>query len=288
VTFVAIPRLWEVYSDFGVQLVMTVAGFGIGWGLSQLLFGLAVDALGMALAFSIVASMSAALGSLVPLLGLHPGEFLSWHGFSTIFGIALIALGMAACAVAGERRDTGRRAEGNRRGFGYRRGLVFAAASGLGSAMVNFALAFGAPLLEAARRYGADPVWAPITVWLPLMLAGAIPNLTYCGFLMWRSRTAAHFIGVRSGANWLCAIAMAVLWFGSIYLYGLASSKLGSWGPILGWPLFTSLIILTAGGIGFAAGEWKHASVGSLRLQASGMMLVVFAVFVLSIAAQRM
>ena len=88
--------------------------------------------------------------------------------------------------------------------------------------------------------------------------------------------------------NWLYAATMAIFWFGSISLYAMAAHKLGNWGATLGWPLFTSLIVLTAGGLGIAAGEWRHATRRSLHLHLFGLWMLVVAVFVLAAAAKTM
>jgi hypothetical protein len=37
---------------------------------------------------------------------------------------------------------------------------------------MNFGLAFGSPILEAAQKNGAPTLWSPNAVFLPLMLAG--------------------------------------------------------------------------------------------------------------------
>src|SRR5487761_267940 len=70
-TLLTIPHLQEMYHAVGLGPVMKVAAFGAGWGVSQVLFGLAVDSIGIALTFSIVLGVSAAMGSLVPLFQLH-------------------------------------------------------------------------------------------------------------------------------------------------------------------------------------------------------------------------
>jgi L-rhamnose-H+ transport protein len=75
---------------------------------------------------------------------------------------------------------------------------------------------------------------------------------------------------------------MAVLWFGSTLLYGLAASQLGTWGPILGWPLFMSLIVITATMLGMFTGEWKDCGVLPIRIQWTGVTVLVLAIFILA------
>ncbi|WP_316193036.1 L-rhamnose/proton symporter RhaT [Bradyrhizobium sp. SZCCHNRI1029] len=281
-----LPNLGEIYADAGAGIVAAVAVLGSGWGVSQMLFGLAVKQVGMTIAFSVVTGMSVVLGSAVPLMSLPAGQILSPRGLGTLSGVALVVAAMGICALAGRRREAEQSGTTMQHKPRYRYGLLLTLGSGLGAAAINFAIAFGAPLLESAQRHGSDPLWATNAIWLPLMLAGAVPNLAFCAYLMHRNDTGGCFAGARTLLNWLRATVMAGCWFGSISLYGLAVGKLGSWGATLGWPLFTSLIVITASGCGIVAGEWGRAGWGSMRTQICGMSVLIVAVFVLATAIQ--
>jgi L-rhamnose-H+ transport protein len=79
---------------------------------------------------------------------------------------------------------------------------------------------------------------------------------------------------------------MAFFWFASTIMYGVASSKLGELGPVLGWPFFMSLIVIMASVFGFLTGEWKDAGKTPLRVQMAGVAILIVAVIVLSRAGQ--
>jgi L-rhamnose-H+ transport protein len=112
------------------------------------------------------------------------------------------------------------------------------------------------------------------------MLAGAVPNIVYCVWLMKRNRSGFKYRVGRS--HWVLAAMMAVLWFGSTLLYGLAASQLGTWGPILGWPLFMSLIVISATVLGVFTGEWKDGGPLPIRIQWTGVTVLVLAIFILA------
>jgi L-rhamnose-H+ transport protein len=152
---------------------------------------------------------------------------------------------------------------------------------------MNFALAFGAPLNQFAEKAGASPAWAPDSIWLLVMTAGAVPNLIYCLYLVRKNRTASRFSDAGTGSYWLLATLMAVLWFVGTLLYGVASGKLGSLGPALGWPLFMSLIVILATVLGYFTGEWKHAPGKPVRIMVAGVAVLVIAVIILSIASRH-
>src|SRR5262249_57741183 len=95
------------YGQGGGGSVVMVALFGAGWGISQIFFGLAVEAVGIALAFSIILGIAAVVGSLIPLIRLHPEKILTAGGAAVLAGIALMLIGIGLFAVAGRRRGTG-------------------------------------------------------------------------------------------------------------------------------------------------------------------------------------
>jgi L-rhamnose-H+ transport protein len=284
--FATIPNLWQLYGEVATGLVVTVAIFGAGWGIAQVLFGLAVDSIGIALTFSIVLGISAAVGSVVPLIRLHPEKIFSTGGFFIIAGVALVIVGVAICAIAGRRREAAMAARDGRLKVNMSRGLAFAILCGFGAALVNFGLAFGGPLLEGAKRHGAAELWAGNAVWLPLMLAGSIPNFAYCIYLLSKNKTADRYGRPGTASHWFLAAIMAFFWFASTALYGIATGKLGSWGTILGWPLFMSLIVITASILGIVTGEWKGSGKQPLRIQVGGVVVLVLAVFVLGAASR--
>jgi L-rhamnose-H+ transport protein len=280
-----VPRLSMVYARAGVGNVLLVAVCGLGWGIAQVLFGLAVDAIGIALAFSIVLGLSAAMGSLLPLIRLHPEKVFTPAGFGVMTGVLLVLAGVAVCAVAGRKREkaAGATTEGN---FSVSTGLLFATVGGIAAAAMNFGVAFGQPLIDSAQAAGAGPVWSSSAVWVPLLAAGAVPNLVYCIFLMKKNRAFGNF-GVRgTGSYWGLAALMAFLWFFSTLLYGVASGKLGELGPVLGWPFFMSLIVIVASLLSVMTGEWKNAGRGPLLIQMTGVGILVIAVIVLSQAGR--
>jgi len=83
-------------------------------------------------------------------------------------------------------------------------------------------------------------------------------------------------------SHWALAAIMAIFWFGSTLLYGVAAGQLGAWGPILGWPLFMSLIVIFATVLGMFAGEWKECGPLPIRVQWTGVTVLVLAIFILA------
>lgn len=287
VTHLTLPEAREVYhSAAATHAIYVVAGWGAGWGVSQIFFGLAVDAIGIALAFSVILGLAAACGSLVPLLTQHADKIFSAGGLGVIAGVALVVLGVGVCAVAGRKREAalGAGPAAGKASLGL--GLVFCVISGVGSAFVNFGLIAGKPLADASVALGGNALWAPNAAWLPLMMAGGAPNLLYCVYLIWKNKTGSHFSQAQTTSHWLLAFVMAFFWFASTLMYGMASVYLGDWGPILGWPLFMSLIVITASLHGIRTGEWRGTGKTPMRIQLAGVGVLIIAVVVLQEAGK--
>ena len=280
-TVITVPQLSHVYAQAGTRSVVLVAACGMGWGIAQVLFGLAVDSIGIALTFAIVLGLSAAIGCLVPFLRLQSDKMLTPAGLGLIGGVLLVMIGVGICARAGMVRE---QAQMNRSS----RGILMAVISGVGAAAMNFGVAFGGPVVEAAAVHGANPAWRMNAVWLPLMTAGAVPNLLYCAYLMRSKRTSANFSVNGTGHYWLLASVMATFWFASTLMYGVATLKLGVLGPVYGWPFLMSLIVIVSSAIGILAGEWNNAMKSAVGLQFAGVGVLTAAVIVLSYTGRHL
>lgn len=277
-TWLTVPRLGDVYSEAGTTPILIAAGCGFGWGASQVCFGLAVDAVGIALAFSVILGIAAAVGALIPLL-TQTASF-GTKELEVIGGVVLVIAGVLVCAKAGRAREAAL-GQGPKGKPSVGKGLLYCLASGLGSALVGFGLQYGSKLAETAERLGADATWKNNAAWLPLMVAGGIPNLVYCLYLISKNKTGGKFGVSGTGVYWLLAAIMAFCWFGSTLMYGISANMLGI---VIAWPSFMSLIVITAMLLGVATGEWKGSGPGPLRTMYGGLGVLVAAIVVLSLA----
>lgn len=275
-----VPHLLAGYHSLDPASLLRVALFGAAWGVAQVLFGLSVAEIGIALTFSLVLGISAAVGTVVPFVWLHPELQLTRVGLFVWSGVGLVSLGMGFCALAGRQRE--REAGQSALDAGaasFRRGLLLACVSGLCASFMNLGISFAHSLLAMATTHGSEPYWTLNAVWFPLLLGGAVPNVLYCLYLLRKRSTADHFVQAGTASYWPLSILMAVLWFGSTLLFGVANFYLGSLGPVLGWPVFMSLIVISASLLGWATGEWRTVSARPFRLQLVGIAMLTFAVF---------
>jgi L-rhamnose-H+ transport protein len=257
--FCRVRNLPAVYANtqFGSFVVPFL--YGAGWGIAQVLFGLAVVYIGMALSFAITIGLSAALGTLVPILLQHPKVLVSGHGPVLLLGMVLMLAGVFVCSWAGRRREReqqGEAVEAVRRSYAI--GVLLAAAAGLLAPMLSYALAFGDSLIREALRFHTASADAPYAVWPIALAGGAVPNLLYAFWLIQRKKSWANFLPV--WPEILLGAVMGALWMGSVAIYGSATTLLGVVGASIGWSIYQICIILTANVSGWIAGEWQGIS----------------------------
>jgi len=78
-TAITVPGLVNVYLRSERMILLVVFCSGLLWGISQVLFGLGIERIGIGLGFAIVISLAAVTGSLVPLLFYtHAENDLLW------------------------------------------------------------------------------------------------------------------------------------------------------------------------------------------------------------------
>ena len=277
-----IPHLASSYLEADRPSLCKICLYGMGWGAAQALFGLSVDSIGVALGFSIVLGISAAVGAVIPFVRLYPELLLHQTGAVLFLGLTVVAVGVTLCARAGRRRELELKGVGSTAKRPFKFGLACALVSGALASMMNLGVSFGGSLIKLAIDHGASPLWSANVLWPPILIAGAIPNIVYCLYLMRNHRSTVRHSGENLLSCWLLSVLMGFLWFSGHLLYGMGITSLGTLGPTLGWPVYMSFLVISAGLYGFAAGEWKKVTSGPVRLQFAGMAVLCLAVFIFS------
>jgi len=270
--FATIPRLLEIYRGASPAALLSVAVFGVGWGVGAVTFGLGVDAIGLALGFATILGIAATAGTLIPLMIAPPAGFSFQQG--CIVGIALLLMlaGVAVCSLAGKWKET---SSADRR---YRQGIIICIVSGLLSSCGNLGFAFGADITHRAEALGVAAAIAPNALWtlltLPLFLCNA-------GFALLRLRSKGTLAAFRHGPvarNFWFSVSMGVMWMGGIALYGNGARRLGDLGSSLGWGILMSSMVLMANALGLLTHEWRGAPPAATRQLTGGVFLLVIAI----------
>lgn len=280
---ISVPNLAGVYQAADAHAIALALLFGFGWGVGCVLFGLGVSALGMALGFGIILGLTAALGSLIPLILLSPKELPTIRGASILAGLAIVICGIVICAKAGRMKSAAAPSEVTRSRF--RTGLILCIGSGIFSSMLNLALAFGAPVAETAAKAGATVTGGQNAIWALAVGAGSLANIAYTLLLLFRNRSWSNFGINGSARNMLLAAVMGILWMAGVFIYGAGAASLGKLGAVIGWPLFMSMVIISGNVWGLATGEWKDAPRSALFTNLVGVAFLIGAIVVISVGS---
>ena len=273
-----IPHLLEVYRGAPAGALAAAGVFGAGWGAGALMFGLGVDALGLALGYAIILGVAAISGTLIPLLVDRPARLTEGQAAFTASALILMLLGVAVCSLAGRWKE---KHAGDRP---YGRGVTICVASGLLSACGNLGFAFGAEIAARARALGAPEHLSGNALWTLLALPLFACNAGYAAWLLRDRGTAKLYRAPGSGRRTALAVLMGVLWMAGMGLYGVGARKMGALGPSLGWAILMSSMVLVANATGLLTGEWRGAPITARRQLAVGLAILLAAVAALGYA----
>ncbi len=292
IVFITIPDPISIFKSVGASNLLIPIGFGLGFGLAQIFFGLGIAALGIALNFAIAIGISTAFGSLLPLVLQHRERVFTPQGKMIFVGVGLILIGILGCAIAGkmkEKKLAGAAAppkESTAQTRSFAAGLIICILAGIGSPLINFGLAYGEPFIARAAEQGAGPGSQANVIFAPLVTASLVPYLIYCAYLWRKNGTWNLYTAQGTGLNWIYGAVMGLLWFGSTVIYGGAAARMSTMGPVLGWPLFMSIIIIASNAWGFATGEWKGSGGKALSIMLLGILFLILGFIALAHASQ--
>jgi L-rhamnose-H+ transport protein len=278
--FLTVPHLGNVYASAdSLSLVLAVV-FGAGWGCGGIFFGLGVAYLGLSLGTSIIMGLIAIGGSIVPLLLARGTQISVQGGIGLLAGITLMVIGLTMCARAGNLKHSDPGEQAQPRKFGV--GLMYCLAAGVLSALVNFALVFGAPIAQPAIASGVDPATATNAVWAIVFTVNFLVNIGYCLFRAARNGSLQRFRRDLTPPHyWLLALLMGMLWAGGIVAYGRGASLEGPLGPVFGFPIMLITSILTGNAAGALCGEWRNQPPAAKNAMRWGISVMVLAVVTL-------
>jgi L-rhamnose-H+ transport protein len=282
--FTTIPSLLAIYSSTPGRNLLVLAMLGFGWGIGAVLFGLGMDRLGMALGYPIIMGLIAILGGLLPFLLFRFHDLFSSRGLIYFLGTALAITGIVVCSRAAALRDQQKVSSSPNARSGLFTGLLIATFAGVLSCLPNLGISLDAALIRAGESLHVAPSRAANAVWVLFFGAGFLANGIYCLWKMAQGRNRSDLIRQATRHNLALIFAMAAMWIGSFYIYGLGVPRLGPTGTIFAWPLFICTSILVGNFWGIRAGEWIAAPAKARAKLRLGLAILLISVVVISLA----
>jgi L-rhamnose-H+ transport protein len=304
VAALTVPDLRAIFAEAGWREIALPALLGAGWGAGGIFFGLGVNIVGIAVGVTLILGLIALIGSLVPLIALHPEQLARPAGQVMIAALVVMLGGIILSGIAGNLRDKARRehsvaaaaatlgssyiaetpAPAQKPRTSYKLGLFFCVLSGILSPMVNLALIKGDTLRQLAMQHRASPVCAVNALWLLVFTAAYGVFVLYAVYLMLRHGTASDLRSDGTAAYWMLAAVMGILWAGGVVVYGIGVAYMGGFGAYAGWPLML-IVAITAGNVsGILMGEWKHTGTRPLAAMIAALAVLFLAAVMLGFA----
>jgi L-rhamnose-H+ transport protein len=279
VAIAAVPHWVAVVTRIESRGWLILIGWGLLFGIASLLYGVAVDLLGIALGFAIQLGLSIVLGALVPMVWAGEFRLESPADWLFVLGLALMVLGVILCAQAGGRKQSSRESNPAR----FRLGLIIALIGGVLAPTLNFGIQYGTDLLRQAGEFLGRQIF-PVAIylaWAVFLSAAAVVQTGYCFSRVVRDHSVETFQQGMVSRDAPQVLAMSLVWISSVFIYGRSAFGLGRLGNSFGWPIFVALIILTSNAWGVLLGEWKEARSATFYRMLAGSGVLIVAAFLI-------
>jgi L-rhamnose-H+ transport protein len=275
---VAVPGWARIISDIPLVGLIKLAALGLVWGVAALMYGAAVELLGVALGVSILLGLSIVIGAILPRLISGAALTPTSHDILFSLGLLLAVIGVVVCSRAGgSKKDTGDSTQ-------FRKGLIIAVLGGIGSPVLNIGIQYGISLIRPLTSTGPQ-THTNLTQWVAwalLLSAAAVTQTGYCLARVFLKGQQGAFTAPGAGVEFGRVVIMAVAWSVSIFVYGSAAAALGPRGPSVGWPVFIAIIVLTSNAWGVMLGEWRSRPRAAFHRMLAGSALLIGATFLIA------
>jgi len=287
--FILVPNFMEIFHAASRADVGMIFVFGLIQGTGALAFIYGITLMGLSLGYSLMISLNAVFGVMVPLFVGHPEQAFTTGGITLSLGVVLLVVGVGLAAKAGKQREQAAGTEAKIRNFGL--AMLIAVYSGIANSFFYFSFEFQKSLKEIAiHRFGVSETLWPIANVIPLFAGMFAVTLIYCLFKMTKEGTLVNYWkpdGLRR--EYVLAIVLGVLWFlGQGICYATGFTMLGKLGVSVGAAVFMSSAIAFSNLLGLRTGEWKGAPLSTVKILYSGVLAEILAIAIIGIGNYAM
>ncbi|MBB3696965.1 rhamnose/proton symporter RhaT [Flammeovirga yaeyamensis] len=239
-----------------VMIGMAVASFL--WGIGVMMWGKAINYIGLSLGFSLFIGTIILIGSLIPFMIDGIPEF---QVFATIMlGILIVLFGVMSNGRAGllkqKEDDKGEEVKSDN----MITGISIAVVGGLLATGFNYANSVGAGVIHEASVAAGNPEWvSAIIVMYIIYVFGGISIASYFSYQLTKKKLWSNFVTPQFPRNTVLATVMGIFNFSASALFGFAAFTLGSTGGTVGYAIFNTVSVGVAIVGGIITKEWITA-----------------------------
>ena len=278
----------KIFTLVHTDVLVKMAIASLLWGVGIIMWGKAINHIGLSLGFSIFIGTLIFIGSLIPWFVDSAGKFsVNLPSinvlFTILFGLVIVLLGVVFNGKAGLEREKGDINKNNDKGS-MLSGILIAVVGGILATAFSYANAIGKETFINAAISCDLPEWkASIGVMNVIYLFGGIAAAFY--FINTLSKTSrwSLFLSPKLGINILLILLMSLLNYTASVTFSFAASELGpEAGGTVGYAIFNAMSVLTATFAGLIVGEWKIASFKAKRYLYLGLAGMIAGIIIIS------
>jgi len=285
-----LPEFIQAFGMLPMRTLGWVFLLGAVYGVANLTFGLSLRYLGIALGYALSLGLMMALGTLVPpmLDGRLVKLFEGSGGMMLLSGILISLAGIGISGYAGflKSKQTESK-EGVNKEFNIRKGVAAALFVGITGSSAALGIEQGKPLADVCVEFGANPLFQDSAVFLVLYSGSFLTTLIWCIYMSIKNRTYSNFVRSSDnslGINYLFCAFAGFLWYINYVFFGMGKSQMGEF-SFVAWGILMTLTIVFATLWGLYRGEWKRVSTKARALMWTGLIVLVFASFMIGISS---
>lgn len=274
----------DVFGSVPSEVLIKMAVASFLWGIGVMMWGKAINHIGLSLGFSLFIGTVILIGSLLPFIveGLP-----DTNTFLVIMaGIVVVLIGVMANGKAGLIREADEKSSDDKEeGKGsMATGIIIAVVGGLLATGFSYANAVGRPLLHEASMANGNAEWVTaVAVMFPIFISGGIVMAAYFAFQLTQKKAWGDFKTPSFGKNLWLILIMAVFHYAASALFAFAAFKLGSIGNTVGYAIFNTACVATAIISGIVTKEWVKASAKARSFLYMGLACMIIGIIVIAI-----
>lgn len=281
--------LMDILHDAPTSAKWLAIMFGALWGVGGLTFGLSIRYMGIALGQSLVLGLTAALGTIIPVMVAGDDLFASRAGILTLVGVAIALSGISIIGYAGVLKNKSLTEEERKvavKEFALKKGVMIAILSGIMSACFAFGIQFGKPIEEIAAQFGTNELFVTNPTLIFILLGGFVTNFIYCITLNIKNGTYKDYTSVSGGVflnNVGWTFLAGLLWFLQFFFYGMGKSQVPAAMEAFSWSILMAMNITMSNIWGLVLNEWKGVSRKTIVVLIIGIIILILSTFVINL-----
>ncbi|MCE5198080.1 MAG: L-rhamnose/proton symporter RhaT [Armatimonadota bacterium] len=286
VTLAFCPDALKAYSEVPLRVILLSNAFALSWGVANVLWGLCIVRIGMALSGAILTGLGVSVGVTVPMIFKGSGLFSntagpdSPAGKAVLAGVGVMLIGVVLASLAGFGRDRVLQKQDKKSGS-FLGGLIMAAIAGVTSCGISLAFVYSqAPIVSAMKAHGASDIPANLAVWAIGLIGGALVNISFPIYLLCKNKSWGVF--KESPKETLLASVIGIQFCLANALLGSGMLLLGALGASVGFGIQQASQMIGGQSVGFISGEWRGVHGVPRKLMYATILVLMIAAVIMA------